>query len=254
MEDERNGRAPWHARWLSEGVVVPVFFLILLFIGLRSVSSFGIPYDEGTLDSLGKSVYEYVFGGTPWPTSGENRFHGPLVEFVLYTFLKAVGPLDASWNAWWRHAIVFLTFCGGVAAFFFLAKRAVRDWRLALLGCVMLVASPRIFAHAFYNSRDIPNLALFAAAILTLLRLLDRPTLARAAMHGIVCAAVLAVRVTGILLPALTLLALTIRIADRRLDPRAFASVGALYLVTLLACTYAFWPLLWELSLVRLSR
>jgi len=64
--------------------------------------------------------------------------------------------------------------------------------------------SPRIFADAFFNSKDIPFLAVFIINIHTMMRLFDRPTWSRALCHALVSGILIAIRVLGLLIPCLT--------------------------------------------------
>lgn len=236
---------------LLQRAVMVMVFLSVVAVSLGLVGDYGVPFDEGTMDSLGSAAYERVFHGTPWSETFEWRFHGPIVEFATFTFIETLRPLDPSVALQLRHSIVTLYFACAVWILYWLGKRVTGDWRLAVLGCVMLVLSPRIFAHGFYNSRDIPNLTFMSLAMLTLLRFLDRRTVARAALHGLCCALALALRTTALLLPALTLLFIVLSAVEdgpntilknvRRVLPPC-----AVYLGVLLAFTIFFWPLLWE--------
>jgi hypothetical protein len=72
------------------------------------------------------------------------------------------------------------------------------------LGAALLVFSPRIFAEAFHNYKDLVFMNLFAVGAYTLTRLLRRPTAKRAAVHALVTALATDVRIMGLLLPVLT--------------------------------------------------
>ena len=76
---------------------------------------------------------------------------------------------------------------------------------LAILGCIMLVVSPRIFAHGFYDLKDIAPLTLAITSIYTLIRLLKERTLTMAMLHALSIALFIDTRVVGIFLPAVTL-------------------------------------------------
>jgi hypothetical protein len=123
------------------------------------------------------------------------------------------------------------------------------------LGATLLVVSPRFFAEAFYNGKDIVYLGFFALAMLTLTRLLRRPSLARAVVHGLATALTIDVRVHGSQLLLFTALALLLerRCATPAASPLVSPGrIFLLYLLTSLIVAAAGWPYLWAHSLPEL--
>lgn len=172
--------------------------------------------------------------------------HGVL--FMLpWVGLEALrpGPDPAEW-AYRRHLAGFLLFVAGAWAVYRLGRVRLGSWRWGLMGAGLLVLSPRIFAEAFYNYKDIVFLSLFALAVLTLTRLLRRPTAGRALVHALATAAAIDVRTMGVLLPVLTLGFGALEIWARPARRRGLAAVLALYLPVLAALVVLGWPYLWE--------
>jgi hypothetical protein len=118
----------------------------------------------------------------------------------------------------------------------------------------LLAASPRIFADAFYNSKDIPFLVASIAAILTLVWLSD--SLRKTRHWGVVCALtilhciasgiLISTRVAGIYILPLTifLLAGGILRSPESLKRRLLVLFGSL--VSTAGLTVLFWPILWH--------
>ncbi len=233
-------------------LIVFLFFVTLFIVGFWCARQYGIPYDEATMTQLGEEAYQSIFYGEPWAREEDHRYHGTVVELPIQIFVSHVFPLapHAIDHPYVRHTIVFLLFCVGVFAFYFIARRATGDWRLALLGCVMLVISPRVFAHAFYNSRDIPTQAFFSLSILTLVRFLEKKTPSRLFLHAGACALALGVRMPSMFLVALTLLLLARDAFLHRKESKytlplllffvlSYLSILALTLIII-------WPFLWQ--------
>ncbi len=207
------------------------------------------------MSALGHDAYEYVFHGAEWPVTPEWRFHGTVVELPVYAVQKFLCDPGSTCGVIFRHGAVFLIFFLGVVAMYFLGKRVLKNSQLALLGCVMLVISPRIFAHAFYNSRDIPNMAFFTIAMLTLLRFTERRTVGRAIVHALACALVLGIRMTGTILPVLTLIVLCLQLfTEKATLPKMqrAALLFVLYVCAMAATTVMVWPFLWSQPLTHL--
>ncbi len=234
---------------------VGLFFICFLAIGFFSFRDYGVPYDEGTLSQLGMESYAYVFEGKPYPQDLHFRFHGTAVELPLYALTKLISHDDSASAAYVRRFCVFVFLFLSVWTFYFIARRLTHDWRLACVGCLFFVLSPRVFAHGFYNSRDIPAMALFTVAMLTLLRLLEKRTYIRSLTHGVMCGLAL-----GIRMPMLILIPITISVCVwdtiTKRNTRAFVQkelmLLAIFLLTVCIVTIAVWPLLWEAPLKHL--
>ena len=63
-----------------------------------------------------------------------------------------------------RHLANFLLFFIATMFFYKFTSFFTKDLKLQLLFTLMLIVSPRIFAHSFYNSKDIPLLSMFIIA------------------------------------------------------------------------------------------
>ena len=103
-----------------------------------------------------------------------------------------------------RHLSIFVIFWVGCWALYGLAWQRFRRRRWALLTVLLLVLSPRFFAEAFFNGKDIVFMAGFTLAMYTLVRLRARPTLGRTALHALATALTIDVRVPGLLLIGFT--------------------------------------------------
>lgn len=227
-------------RW--EILAVGLFFTLLLAGGLLLYQDYGVAWDESTQVEMGFRVYRYVMKHDPGLLSWHDRYYGSFFE-ILLVMLQAQGASREMYLS--RHLLNFLCFYAGVVAFFLLGQRFFRSTWAALLGCVLLGLSPRIFADAFYNSKDIPCLALYIWALLTMLWFLDRPAPLTTAAHSLFTAALVATRLPGLLIPALTLGGLLVERLIARVNRRRALANGASYIVAASALTILFWPGIW---------
>ena len=150
-----------------------------------------------------------------------------------------------------RHLATFLLFFVSLICFYKIGRDVFKNPWLGLLGTVFLVLSPRIFADAFYNSKDLGFLSGFIIAIYSLFRYLDRPNWRRAAVHALVSAWLINIRLAGLLAPFFTLVFIGIDL----IKPKSIKShndqdkkSGSLFLYGYLVIilTILFWPILWE--------
>lgn len=241
--------------------VVGLFFGLLLALGGGLFADYGTSWDEpiDRLNGLVSLHYVARHVAPAWdarqpllrdaPVVGDHpdRDHGVLFEMPLALFDVLRPGHDLRTYYLVRHAAVFLVSLLGVWALYRLAARRFADERLGLLAAGLLVLSPRFFAESFYNGKDLTYVALFTLSVLTLVRLLERPTGRRAVVHALATAAATDIRVLGLLLVPFTytllgLQALSLAPPARRPLLRA----GLVYLPVLAAAMIAGWPYLWE--------
>ena len=229
----------------TELVIVLVFFVFLLALGLLLYQDYGLTWDDLAQVEIGETNFNYAFHDDPALFELKNRYYGPLFEMFLYVITHSLPDPQLFFT---RHLLTFLTFYLGLIFFYKLTKHITRNWLFGLLGCIMLLLSPRIFAHSFYNSKDIPFMAVFIIAIYTLIRYLDRKTIANALIHAVVSAILITLRAPGILIFALTLgfLILDVLLSTKSTSLKPWIISGILYTVLTLALMMLFWPVLWH--------
>ena len=240
-----------------------LFFGVLVLLGLWLVRDYGLSVDEAQSRSNGMVSLHYVsqhyFPGFLRAHPGLLHFQTPLqkyydrdygVAFELpVSFLEQVlGLTDLRDSYFLRHLCTYGVWVLGVWGVYRLGRRRFADWRLGLLGALLLVLTPRLFAEAFYNDKDVVFMALFALATNSAVALVARPSWGRAAGHALLCALTIDVRIMGVLLPLATLALLGAQLghgayAGQR--GRLAGQVG-LYLLLLVGLTIACWPYLWE--------
>jgi len=228
----------------KELFILLAFFIPLLFIGLSSVDDYGLSWDEYRNRINGYFAYTYLVNGDPALFDYRDRFHGTAFDLPLVlaeTFLRLPTFRDIFLL---RHYATFLIFYVACIFFYFLSKRLTGSRRLALVAVGMLVISPRIFADAFYNSKDIVFMGMFVVSVYTMIIFMEKQTPARALLHGAACALLVDVRVGGIMVPVFTFV-WTAAEALRTSRFLAAIKTTALYLAAFFGLAVLFWPYLW---------
>ena len=245
--------------------VVGGFFIVLLGLGLWLHQDYGVSWDEPNNHLNGLVSVKYLTQLVapevvarqpdnhliPDIRAFRDADHGVAFEVpvAVLSYLFAHHDSQASYHL--RHLLVFLVFTLGVWALYRIGTIRFQDWRWGLLGALLLVLSPRFFAEAFYNGKDIVYMAFFTLAIYTLIRLLERPTLGRAIVHGLATAVAVDVRVQGLLVLVFTLIMLGLEAAYRpatELPRGRMWRVAGLYLGAALVFVFIGWPYLWATS------
>lgn len=224
-------------------------FGAVLCVGLVASADYGLGWDEPIQHRLGRQAWSYAAQESVGYLRNRDRFYGPVFELLLQGAEKLLRLEDTRVVYRLRHALTFVTFWVAVLAFNAVARRLLRSWPLALLASALLLLSPRIVADAFYNSKDLPFLSFFVIAVLTLFRFLDQPGPARGLAHALACALATDVRIVGVLLVPLTLLAVVATGREGRSGGLPLAR--ALAIAAVMAAGYVgavvlLWPFLWQ--------
>ena len=219
---------------------------LFLVAGLAVLDDYGVANDESTQRRLGKVSLAYIGGDGGLP-GNHNRFYGvafeaPLVlaEWSLNTESERAVHLS-------RRLLTHLFFLVSGLFCYLLAYRLLGDRLLALTAMALLLLHPRLYAHSFINTKDIPFLALFMIALYLAHRAFKKDALWAFALLGAAVGALVNLRIMGVVLfaavPAARALdfALAQGWAERKrvvLTTGAFALTGAL-------AVYALLPYLW---------
>lgn len=241
-------------------LVLLLFFGLLLFGGVLIYPDFGVSFDEffeleTGLVSLKYLVeliapqyltrYEWLQNVPPLHTYIDAD-HGVTVLLPM-AILKSILGIN-TWQETFliRHLLTFLLFYVGVIFFYLLCRERFKNMFFALLGCVMLVLSPRIFGEAFYNSKDIPFLSFMIISAYTLIRFLKAPSFKTALFHAFACALAIDTRIMGVLLPFITGVLVLQEIYRNKGIFRVYASYFLAYVLLLMPFIIMLWPYLWE--------
>jgi len=235
---------------------VCLFFGGLLLLGLLIFRDYGMYYDDISEHAHGLQVYNYVFHGNPELLSNEERYHGSLVEFTSVVLEKLFHLRDSRDIYLFRHGLVFLWFYAGVIFFYLLCKRFFGGKANALSACLFLILSPRIFGHAFFNTKDIPAMAACIASIFTFLLYFENKNSPRLFWHAFACAVSVAIRLAGIFVVFLTLVFLAIDFFNEK-DHSVKRGLGEaifLYPCSFVAIVLLLWPVLLSDPLYEMVR
>ncbi|HUI88575.1 MAG TPA: hypothetical protein VLX61_07590 [Anaerolineales bacterium] len=161
----------------SERFPILVLLVIVLTIGLFTLTDFGESWDELQFFKYADHALE-SYGA--WFTSAQvvitgNTYDNYGPAFVMFTAAIARGlhAVDPRWMiSDLRHLVYFLTFVVGIYAFYLLARRWMSRWA-ALAATLLFVTQPVFWGHAFISPKDIPFLSAFLVSMVFGLRMVD---------------------------------------------------------------------------------
>jgi hypothetical protein len=260
---------------------LPVVFLILadLLLLLFIYDDYGIGWDENSSRDIGvhnalvaNKTFGYLFFEKEalhnrvmqkLPTEKQQsylnddyldqyqyRMYGPAFELGLVGLEAILGIEDDRSLYLMRHVVTHLFFLFGLLVFYLLLFHHFQDWRISLLGTFMLLMIPRLFAHSFFNPKDIPFLVSCILSAFTMVRFLDRPGWKWACLHGLTCAIAVDIRIIGIIFPALTIgmagLEILLSPIKKKIQKQSHLKWSFFFLIATTLFSIALWPYAWE--------
>ncbi len=217
--------------------------------GLVIFDDYGLSYDDPSVRHIGMINVNYILKGDEQLLHDPDKYYSPLFEIFLVMLEKLLRFDDSRRIYLMRHLVTFLLFYSSVFVFYLLCKQRFHDWKISLCGSLFLIASPRIFAHSFYNSKDLAFLSVFIISIYTLITYLEHKTRGRLYLHAFVCASLVCVRILGILVPCFTLFFIVGESLLRNPSKASIKKAGLAvlqYSVIVVVFIRLFFPILWE--------
>ena len=168
--------------------ILVLFFGLLFAAGMVGVKDYGISYDEVIERNSSLITYKYIIGGVQetvtdtvnFPALAElpqyvDRYYGVALQEIPVAAEHLFG-FHLSYRSIFlmRHFFTFCVFFAGLVFFYFFLKECGIRRRYCCLGVFMLFLSPRIFADACYNIKDLPFLSMTILTLFYCLRFIRR--------------------------------------------------------------------------------
>ena len=236
-----------------------LFFFIFFISGIFSVKDYGVSSDEYssrikgfvTLNYLGEIISEDYTKkikknkNIPNIKNYEQKIYGVVFEAPA-SFLEIILKIKDKKNQFLlRHYLNFIVFFLGIIFFYKILKLRFRNWFVPLIGSVILVLSPRIFANSFYNNKDLVFLSFFIIASYYAIKFINNQNFKNSIYFAIFAALAIDVRILGILIPLLVFFINNIKnFFDKCFKEKLLLNLSNLFLVFLFITI--FWPYLWE--------
>ena len=239
------------ARSAPAVVVLAVFAAV----GVAVLDDYGVSYDEPLLRGHAVVAADYVLGSgdligdrAMTGMDDSDRYYGVSFEAPLLLAERLLGLTDSRAVYLLRHLLTHLFFLTGGLFCWLLALRLCGDRRLALFALLLYLLHPRLYAHSFFNSKDIPFLAMFMIALWLVERAFRRDTAAAFALCGVGVGVLVDLRVMGLALFAAVpgLRALDLLQARGGAGRRRALATGAAFVLAAAGTRYAVAPWLWS--------
>ena len=216
--------------------------------GVAVVDDYGVTGDEATQRQIARANANYIItGDTERLYYRDYRYYGIAFETPLLLAERAFGLRDTRPIYLTRHLITHLFFIAGGFACGMLAYRMIGSRWIATFAMLMFLLHPRLYAHSFVNTKDIPFAALLTIALYLAHRAFRKDTAGAFLLCGIAVGIAINLRPFALmLLPMiLAMRALDMWQADRA-ERKRILLTSAAFLAAAFATAYIAHPHYWE--------
>jgi hypothetical protein len=144
-----------------------------------------------------------------------------------------------------RHLLTYFTFWISTIYFYNLINNQFKSKAIALLAVLMLYLSPRIFAEAFYNNKDLVFLSIFLIATYYLIEVFRKSSKINTLLFAIFSGLSIDLRIIAVILPGLFFLIVCLKLYNNIVSKKEALHHTLIYAVSCLVCILLFWPWLW---------
>ncbi len=232
-----------------------IVLALFLLAGIAILDDYGVSGDEDIQRRLTEANLSYILGIHDDPQLKQrDRHYGMVFELPLLLAERLLGLEDTRAIYLSRHLLIHLFFLVGGVCCYLLAVRLFNNRLLALAAMLLFLLHPRLYAHSFFNSKDIPFFSMFMIALLLIHRAFALNTMRAFLLCGAAVAVLINLRVMGVmlLLAVVAMRGLDVGYAEGKQERiRVLKTLGGFILASVLVL-YAIWPYLWEDPLGRL--
>ena len=221
-----------------------IFFTILVIIGVFAVDDYGITWDEDTQRETGIYNYDYAIKGDTKLLSWRDQDYGPVFEMSLVAIERIFNQIDSREIYLTRHLITHLFYLLGVFFCFKLVYKLYDNKWIALLVSCCVILHPRLYAHSFFNTKDIPFLSLLMICLYQTYIAFNNKNNQSFLVLGVLIGVLINVRIMGVLLPSVLILFIILN-AIKTQDYVKHVKLGCLMIGFSFLTLYATWPFLW---------
>ena len=222
---------------------------LFLIAGLAVLDDYGVSWDEPCDRMRATEAWDFLAGDEEGYSDElcSVRLYGPSFDWALLFAERALGIESGRGAYVSQHLLIHLTHLIGGLFLYLLARRLSGKSLVGLFALLIFLLHPRLYAHSFFNSKDIAFLAMFIATLFLTRRAFSRDRVGAFALLGVGVGVLVNLRIMGVMLLAAipALRALDFALAqDWPERKRVLLSTGAFALMAGLVF-FALLPYLW---------
>ena len=186
--------------WSIQGGLVCAVFLV---VGIAVVDDYGVGYDESLQRNIAARNLAFITGSADRLDGfsyKHERFYGVAFELPLLLLERGLGLEDSRSIYLLRHMVTHAFFLFGGLCCSLLVYRLSHSRAAALFALLMFVLQPRLYAHSFFNSKDIPFLSMFIVTLYVTHRAFRKNTVGAFVLCGVCVGILTNLRIMGVML------------------------------------------------------
>lgn len=232
-----------------------LIWLIISTIGFFLYDDYGVAYDDVAQHTIASVNYNYVTDnvedGIPELKEFKDRYYGVAFELPLAFIERDILHLDYKKREDFRQIILlrhYLTnifFAIGCAFFFLFLAEITDNYWVSFIGVIILILTPRIFAHAFFNVKDIPFMSMYMLSMWAFIRYFKGKGFYQLLVLMVCSSLLVNVRIMGVLFVVISLVFMSWDFIKRR-QPKLFMTHALVYTLGFSFILLLTWPVLWE--------
>ena len=230
------------------GVIALVIFLM---VGILVLDDYGVSVDEDEQRRIANQNVELIMGREPgdFKAHHHHRFYGVAFELPLVLVERALGMGEDYRRGFHiqRHIITHIFFLAGGFFCYLLTYRMFNSRILALIAMLLFLLHPRMYAHSFFNTKDIPFMSMFMIALFLTYRAFKKDGIMAFMLCGLGIGVLINLRMMGAVLFA-TVLAVRVldlyQASDNNERKHILTTIAALILATIWIF-YLITPTIW---------
>ena len=225
-------------------IVIGLFLLVSIVV----LDDYGLSVDADWQYALAISTVEYVMGNNDSFLDSWTKNYGVAFELALLFFERILELEDSRSIYLSRHLLTHLFFLAGGFFCYLLSLRLFNNRLMALFAMLLFLLHPRMYAHSFFNTKDIPFLSMFMIALFLVERGFRKNTVGAFLVCGVGIGILTNIRILGVMLFAAVLVGRTFdffHAAGREERKHILITTGCFALVSIFTL-YATWPYLWS--------
>ena len=226
-----------------------ILFVLSVIVCLLTYKDYGVAWDEPLQRGPGLLSYNYAFHGDQELFHKLNDNHGAGYEIPLIIFEKWFNLTDKRDIFLMRHLVTHLLFLVSALALYVLSLRLYKNKFVACLGFLALACAPRLYAHSYFNSKDLPFLSMFIITLAFCRLAFDKDRPALFFVLGLLCGYATSIRIMGIMLGVFIVLFLlydlVTQLVNKQKPLKPLLDIG-LFSAGFCSLLVAAWPYLWK--------
>lgn len=193
----QSGTSALHFIGRHSALIILVLFAV---IGVLVLDDYGVANDERIQRGITIKALDYILRGDETILRDEDQFYGLVFEMPLL-LVERVLRLEDKRDIWlMRHLLTHLFFLIGGFFCYLLTYRMFGNRLLAVLAMLLFLLHPRLYAHSFFNTKDVPFVSLFMICLYLTHRTFGKEKVWRFVILGVAVGLLINLRIMGIVL------------------------------------------------------